>query len=240
MALRLEVSPMKCCLARVFPSTMGLDASRWEGLGTRERCTGLPDVVGRSIEYPKWYLTSPDPSTASDALSPWRGPSINSYRISSSGLRITFASTLSLPLWGIPMVMWEHPPSTAVSMQDFIPGMKASIPSRPKRFVTPYLVARKLSKFVANTSLSNMLSTSSLERLYPSRTSNLFLIQFCWTWSEMWVNSTPMVRQYAVFSVSRICPRVRAWPVARIPALAAPTAAPPSSKVLFRSSSVNP
>jgi hypothetical protein len=42
-------------------STIGLTASRCEGLAQSDMCTDLPLlIVGRSIVKPRWYFTSPE------------------------------------------------------------------------------------------------------------------------------------------------------------------------------------
>jgi hypothetical protein len=64
------------CLARALPSTTGLTISRWLGLAVSDRCTELSSKV-RSDEAPRWYLTSPEPSTSEGSDEPpW-----NSWKI---------------------------------------------------------------------------------------------------------------------------------------------------------------
>ena len=71
-----SVSRFLVCLARTLPSTTGLTASRCEGLAVRLRCTVPPSGSSRSVEVPRWYLTSPEPSTASVTAPPWNSEKI--------------------------------------------------------------------------------------------------------------------------------------------------------------------
>mmetsp|Transcript_30262 Transcript_30262/g.80122 ORF Transcript_30262/g.80122 Transcript_30262/m.80122 type:complete len:200 (-) Transcript_30262:540-1139(-) len=190
-----DASPEKCCLARVLPSTTGFTASKWEGLGHSSMWMERPGVwVGRSMVKPKWYLTSPLPSRLPvSSMAPV--PSMNSKSISSSGLRITLASTLRRPRWGMPMSMDSTPSSTARSMRALRPGMSASTPSKPKRLVVLYLVARKDSKVTEKVSRSRRRRVAFSSNSYFLSFSNLDRIQFCWVRSGMCVNSTPTVPQ---------------------------------------------
>jgi len=52
------------CLARTLPRTTGFTASRWDGLAVSDRWTVLPSN-SRSEDAPRWYFTSPEPSTSS-------------------------------------------------------------------------------------------------------------------------------------------------------------------------------
>ena len=54
------------CLARTLPSTTGSTISRCDGLAVSDRCTLLPSN-SRSDDAPRWYFTSPEPSTSSGA-----------------------------------------------------------------------------------------------------------------------------------------------------------------------------
>mmetsp|Transcript_47381 Transcript_47381/g.111708 ORF Transcript_47381/g.111708 Transcript_47381/m.111708 type:complete len:218 (-) Transcript_47381:498-1151(-) len=189
---------------------------------------------------PRWYLTSPEPSTSPVVSSDATGPDMNSLKISSIGLRMTLARMLRRPLCGIPNVMLSHPISTALSIMALTPGMVDSTPSRPKRLVTPYLVARKDSKCVAKTRRSYMFRMSDFFHWYLSATSNLLRIQFACSMSGMCMNSTPMVPQYALLSVSTISRSVCGRPSASTPADAAPTAAAPMKKWRSKSASLNP
>ena len=71
-----SVSPFWRCFARTLPITTGLTASRCDGLAVSERCILRPSGSIRSVEVPRWYLTSPEPSTSSMTAPPW-----NSERI---------------------------------------------------------------------------------------------------------------------------------------------------------------
>mmetsp|Transcript_54603 Transcript_54603/g.114072 ORF Transcript_54603/g.114072 Transcript_54603/m.114072 type:complete len:200 (+) Transcript_54603:2249-2848(+) len=188
-------SPEKCCLARVLPSTTGSTASRWEGLGQREMWIMRPGVcVGRSIVKPRWYLTSPLPRRF-PVESMAAVPSMNSKSISSKGLRMTLARTLRRPRWGMPMSTDSTPSSTARSMSALRPGMRASTPSSPKRFVVLYFVARKDSKVTAKVRRSSRRSVALASYSNFLAFSNLDRIQFCCVRSAMCVNSTPTVPQ---------------------------------------------
>ena len=74
------------------------------------------------------------------------------------GLRITLASTLRRPRWGIPITIDSTPRSADVSMSAFMPGISASQPSSPKRLAAVYLLARNDSNISDHVSRSRMLS----------------------------------------------------------------------------------
>ena len=57
------------CLALALPITTGFTASKWLGFAVKERWTLFPSN-SRSDDAPRWYLTSPDPSTASGLNDP--------------------------------------------------------------------------------------------------------------------------------------------------------------------------
>jgi hypothetical protein len=59
--------PIWSCLARALPSTTGSTISRCDGLAVSDRCTLLPSN-SRSDEAPRWYFTSPEPSTTSSGV----------------------------------------------------------------------------------------------------------------------------------------------------------------------------
>ena len=74
----------------IYTWTTGSTASRCDGLATTaNRIFLLVFLLSLSMYVPKWYFTSPDPSSA--ASSP-----ANCVSIWSKGFRHTFASTLSL------------------------------------------------------------------------------------------------------------------------------------------------
>lgn len=60
------------------------------------------------------------------------------------------------PLWGMPSTTLSTPSSALRSMMVFMPGMRVSQPSRPKRFALVCLFARKLSNSSLHASLSMM------------------------------------------------------------------------------------
>ena len=91
------VAPYWSCLARTLPSTTGLTISRCDGLAVSERCTLLPSN-SRSDEAPRWYFTSPEPSTSSG----FDEPPLNSWKIARCGLPMTWESTLSRPRCAMP------------------------------------------------------------------------------------------------------------------------------------------
>ena len=76
MTVARSVSPSRVCLARTLPTTTGLTASRCDGLAVRLRWTMRPPGISRSVEVPRWYLTSPEPSTSSITASPWNSEKI--------------------------------------------------------------------------------------------------------------------------------------------------------------------
>ena len=89
-------------------------------MASRLRCTRFPDRVRRSNDMPRWYLTSPLPSTSSLRPAPW-----NSAKMRSIGLRTTFASTFRRPRCGIPSTQYSTPRSHAVSIISFMEIMRS-------------------------------------------------------------------------------------------------------------------
>ena len=56
--------------AFAMPTTTGPTASRWEGLAARSTRSGLPAGLLNFPLIPRWYLTSPEPCTASGSMAP--------------------------------------------------------------------------------------------------------------------------------------------------------------------------
>lgn len=86
-------SPTHSCSCLVLPWATGPTASRWEGLATTATLISLfVTLFRRWWDIPKWYLTSPDPSSSSFSLeSNWQ-------KMFSNGFLQTLANTFSLPL----------------------------------------------------------------------------------------------------------------------------------------------
>src|SRR5215212_11511671 len=78
--VRSTTSACWSCLARTLPSTTGSTISRCEGLAVSDRWTLLSSKL-RSEDAPRWYLTSPDPSTSSGA----NEPPLNSWKMARCG-----------------------------------------------------------------------------------------------------------------------------------------------------------
>ena len=100
----LSRSPKRSCLARTLPKATGFTNSRWLGLKLRETCTG-PQGVSTSVEWPRWYFTSPTyPSGKSSS---------NSRKMASKGFSTTWARTLSRPRWAMPSTTSRTPKRAA-------------------------------------------------------------------------------------------------------------------------------
>lgn len=95
-------------------------------------------MIYRSIYVPRWYLTSPEPSSAASNPANW-------LNICISGLRHTLANTLSRPLCANAMIMLSTPKSVLLSMICFMAGIKISHPSTPNLFSEVYFFDRKAS-----------------------------------------------------------------------------------------------
>lgn len=104
MALTLfpSVSPTHSCSCLVLPWATGPEASRWDGLATTATLISLfVTRFSRWWDIPRWYFTSPDPSSSSLSLeSNWQ-------KMFSNGFLQTLASTLSLPLKQNRKLWWE-------------------------------------------------------------------------------------------------------------------------------------
>ena len=142
------LQPCWSCLARTLPSTTGSTISRCDGLAVSERCTLLPSKE-RSDEAPRWYLTSPEPSTSSGL----NEPPLNSLKMARCGLPITLASTLRRPRCAMPMTISLTPSCPPRLMICSSAGTIASAPSSPKRLVPVYFTSAKVSNSSASTSL---------------------------------------------------------------------------------------
>mmetsp|Transcript_57860 Transcript_57860/g.125614 ORF Transcript_57860/g.125614 Transcript_57860/m.125614 type:complete len:200 (-) Transcript_57860:489-1088(-) len=156
--------------------------------------TCLPEAVERVCDMPKWYLTSPEPEKSSSGegvLTPE-----NSQKMCSIGFLTTLARTFSLPRCAMPRMMFSTPSEADESIISSIPGMRTSQPSRPKRLTVEYLDARKASKWSDQARRSRMRSRSSRVNLAASTVSILSRIQFTCSWSQMCMNSKPMVEAY--------------------------------------------
>lgn len=105
----------------------------------REHQNDLSTNLYLSIYVPKWYFTSPEPSSAACKPANW----VNNWW---SGLRQTFASTFRRPRCGIPITMLSTPNSVDLSITDFIAGIRISHPSRPNLFSEDHFLAKKDSK----------------------------------------------------------------------------------------------
>ncbi len=135
------VQPCWSCLARTLPSTTGSTISRCDGLGVSDRWTLLPSN-SRSEDAPRWYFTSPEPSTSSGA----NEPPLNSWKRARCGLAITCVSTFRRPRWAMPTTISFTPRLPPRLMICSSAGISDSPPSRPKRFVPVNLTSRNFSK----------------------------------------------------------------------------------------------
>ena len=117
------------CLARTLPSTTGSTISRCDGLAVSDRCTLLPSN-SRSDDAPRWYLTSPEPSTSSGEAE----PPLNSWKMTRCGLPITWREHVEAAAVGHAerrsRVRPSWPPRLMICSSA---GIIASPPSRPKR-----------------------------------------------------------------------------------------------------------
>ena len=139
------VSPRRSCLARTRPCTTVFTHSRWLGLKASERwtlCSSGPSPKERSIEKPRWYLTSPPPSLRSVFSS---SLSWNSAKICEAGFLRTLASTLSRPRCAIPMTISLTLERAARSTSRSSSGIRLSAPSSEKRFEPRNLFCRNCS-----------------------------------------------------------------------------------------------
>ncbi len=114
-------------LARTRPSTTGFTHSRWLGLNAIDRWTGRPPPVTTSLEYPRWYFTSPAPRNRSGFLSS------NAAKISRTFLPMTLTSTFRRPRCAMPMTSSSMPWVPAASMSRSMRGIRLSAPSSEKR-----------------------------------------------------------------------------------------------------------
>ncbi|KAH3688256.1 hypothetical protein WICPIJ_000727 [Wickerhamomyces pijperi] len=171
-----------CWMALVLPKTTGSSASKWDGLATKDKLTCLPEVVGLWKFIPKWYLTSPEPSSIS--FEP-----VNSEKMDSFGFLTTLDNMFNLPLCGIPITMSSTPNSTARSIKDLTPGTTDSAPSKPNLLSFGNLVDKKVSKEVAQTKRSKICLFWSMEYLYGCGISILSLNQSHFSLDGMWMYS---------------------------------------------------
>ncbi len=146
----------------------------------------------RSLDAPRWYFTSPEPSTSAGD----EEPPLNSWKIARNGLLITVASTFSRPRCAMPSTMSVTPSAPPRLMICSSAGTIASEPSRPKRLVPVYLRSRNFSKPSASISLLRIArrpcSVNETSLSLPSMRS---WIQAFSSGSEMCMNSKPRVWQ---------------------------------------------
>lgn len=90
------------------------------------------------VTVPRWYLTSPLPSSAGSKVLNW-------VKIDSNGWRATFAKTFKRPRWGIPMAKFSTPNDEALSITCFMAGIKTSHPSNPNRLSDGHFFAKNSS-----------------------------------------------------------------------------------------------
>ena len=182
------VSPAMSCRARTLPTTTGSTASRCEGFGCSERCTGRP-ATSMSVLVPRWYFTSPEPWTSS-GLAP---TPLNSEKTWVKAFFTTLTSTFSRPRWAMPIAISFTPALAALSMMVWIAGMVLSPPSRPKRLVETYLRAQKASKPSASVSCSRIWRLPALSKaVLQGAPSMCCWIQAFWSGAWMCMNSTPI------------------------------------------------
>ena len=179
------------CLARTLPSTTGSTISRWDGLAVSERWTLLPSKA-RSDEAPRWYFTSPEPSTSAG----FAEPPLNSLKTARKGLAITLVSTLRRPRWAMPTTISSAPSAPPRLMICSRAGIIASDPSRPKRLVPVYLRSRNFSKPSASISLLRIARRPSGVKVIslPLPSMRSWIHAFS-SGLEMCMNSTPRVLQ---------------------------------------------
>ena len=184
-------SPCWSCLARTLPSTTGSTISRCDGLAVSDRWILLLSN-SRSDEAPRWYLTSPEPSTASGLAE----PPLNSWNSARCGLPITWVSTLRRPRCGMPTTISFTPRLPPRLMICSSAGISDSAPSRPKRLVPVNLRSQNFSKPSASISLFRIARRPSRVKLIslsgPSMRS--WIQAFCAA-LVMCMNSTPSVWQ---------------------------------------------
>ena len=179
------------CLARTFPSTTGSTISRWDGLAVSERWTLLSSKV-RSEEAPRWYFTSPEPSTSAGEAE----PPLNSWNTARKGFAITLVSTFSRPRWAMPSTISSTPSAPPRLMICSSAGTIDSPPSRPKRLVPVYFRSRNFSKPSASISLFRIARRpSGVNEISLSLPSMRSWIHAFSSGSEMCMNSTPSVWQ---------------------------------------------
>ena len=111
----------------------------------------LPSKV-RSVEVPRWYLTSPEPPKSSG----WAAPPWNSEKIAVKGLPMKLARTLRRPRCGMPITTSFRPSWPPRFRICSSAGIMASPPSRPKRLVPVYFLLRNFSKTSAAVRRSRM------------------------------------------------------------------------------------
>ena len=124
-------SETRSCLARTRPCTTVFTHSRWLGLNASDTCTLCalaPSPNVRSMENPRWYLTSPPLLGRRRSNLSW-----NSAKISDAGFCSTLASTLSRPRCAMPITISTTFERAARSISRSISGIRLSAPSSEKR-----------------------------------------------------------------------------------------------------------
>mmetsp|Transcript_41870 Transcript_41870/g.118381 ORF Transcript_41870/g.118381 Transcript_41870/m.118381 type:complete len:206 (+) Transcript_41870:829-1446(+) len=121
---------------------------------------------------------------------------MNSARICGTGFPMTFARTLRRPRCGMLKMNSSQPSSMPRSTRALRPGMTASPPSRPNRFVFMNLLPRKRSKVSAMHRRSYVSSIFARSSEKKSGISMCLRIQLRRSFSPMCMYSTPIVPQY--------------------------------------------
>mmetsp|Transcript_53699 Transcript_53699/g.148936 ORF Transcript_53699/g.148936 Transcript_53699/m.148936 type:complete len:256 (+) Transcript_53699:2299-3066(+) len=121
---------------------------------------------------------------------------MNSASIRGIGLPRTLTSTLSRPRCGMPNTNSSTPISTPLSTKASRPGITASPPSIPKRFIVLNLSPKKRSKPSAMDSLSYVFMAFSFSVIRKVGHSTRCRIQLQRFRSRMCIYSMPSVPQY--------------------------------------------
>jgi hypothetical protein len=130
-----------------------------------------------------------------------------SRKICTSGLRTTFAITLSRPRCGIPITMYSTCASPARSTSPLSPTINDSQPSRPNRFVRRKLVPQKRAKESAQQRCWSARRRSALLGTGGAIVSSRSRSQSRRRWLRICMYSTPTEPVYT--SRRRSCSRRR-------------------------------
>ena len=127
----------------------------------KAQATGVELSAEHVQQAPRWYFTSPEPSTSLGVAE----PPLNSWKITRCGLAITCASTLSRPRCAMPTTISFTPIAPPRLMICSSAGMIDSPPSSPKRLVPVNFRSQKFSKPSASISLLRIARRPSRVKL---------------------------------------------------------------------------